>query len=317
MLTFFHLDCVERGTSDQIHVHAERKHPGPWSKDDIQQQRIAPRKPVFDKPLLPFSRLPPFLPSYMVTTSLVGPTLKPTDPIPSPSVTVLPNRAGPSRVVRLRVASESSSSSSSRRGDIHPIMRDRDPDDFWPMNGEADLQTTAHSFRSSIFPPINPIRYDEVEKHWRRVQRKGRYEPQSTLTVSKKTKLPRRPLLFVGADIWAEHRREELEREKLAKYERLRAMGHEAIIKNEPNSTSILGDVDPKGKRKATDELLLPETQKKYSKDTIERITRASANRATRITGRSIGIARFEEMIPFERRGIELGYLPPDFSLAK
>lgn len=302
--------------SEQIHIHAERRNPGPWSKDDIKQQRIAPQKPVLDKPLVPFSRLPPFLPPYMVTSPLFAPTRKPPIPIPSPSATIPPNRSGPSRVIRLRVTSASSSSSSSRREDLHPIVQIRDPDDFWPMHGEAECQTTAHAFTSSIFPRPNPFRYDEVKKRWRKVQMKGRYDPQSTMTVSKKTKLPRRPLLFVGADIWAEHRREELEREKMETYDRIRAMGDEQIIKPEPNTSISDSGSDPKGKRKATDDLA-SETNKKFSLDSINRITRASANRATRLTGRSIGIARFEEMIPFERRGIELGYLPPDFSLAK
>lgn len=150
------------------------------------------------------------------------------------------------------------------------------------------------------------------------IQNKGRYARGPPISVSKKTLLPRRPLLFSGTDVRAEHRREEIDREREAKHARIRAMGAEeeeatAEESAKPEWIKPYLDADPKGKRKAEDDLA-PDPAKKSS---IEKIIRASANRATRVTGRSIGIARFEEMIAFERQGIEMGYLPPDFSLAK
>jgi hypothetical protein len=186
-------------------------------------------------------------------------------------------------------------------------MNIRNPDDFWPMQGEADIHGP-FALTSSIFPPIYPIDHNDEEKTWLRIQRTGKYVGESSLTVSKKPRLPRRPLLFTGADVYARRRREELKTEKDAKFESIRA-----ITETTMKSESVPDSSDPKMKRKAVDDIS-PEPQKRYS---IDRITRASANRATRLTGRSIGIARFEEMIPFERRGMELGFLPPDFSLAK
>jgi len=79
-----------------------------------------------------------------------------------------------------------------------------------------------------------------------------------------------------------------------------------------------LGDVKGKGKAVVEhSEEALPDSVGKNEPYPVERITRASRRRATRKTGRSIGIAAIEEMIAFEARGVELGELPKDFSFAK
>lgn len=129
----------------------------------------------------------------------------------------------------------------------------------------------------------------------------------SSVTISKKTELPRRPLIFSGADVWATRRKEELAIENKSKLERIKAM------EVAPGGSSDTGS-DPKGKRKATDDLVPESSGERYS---VELVTRASAKRAARITGRTIGIARLEEMIAFERRGMELGELPPDHDLSR
>ena len=316
------IDCVKRAISDQIHIHADRQRPGPWSLDDLRPQMPRPHEPAgLNLPLVPFSALglPTSIPRYMISCPPVSATRKRTTPISTETDQFLPSvsaRSAPSRVVRSHITS---SSGSSIQEAAHPILPNRDPDDFWPMNGEANCQTGLYPLTSSIFPPITPVGYTAIEGHWRRVQRQGKYVRGPAITVSKKTILPRRPLLSSGTNVWAGYRREALEREKREKYARIRAMEEEPANAEEPSRNAWIKPyldpvADPKGKRKAEDDLPPEAPQKKYS---VERITRASANRATRLTGRSVGIARFEEMIPFERQGIKLGYLPPDFDLSK
>jgi hypothetical protein len=117
--------------------------------------------------------------------------------------------------------------------------------------------------------------------------------------------------IFQGADLAYRKHKAEVKEERAETYQRVKAMG------------------DRKGKGKAVDDDSQADAGEgagaeegseagvKRERYPVERITRASAKRARRITGRSIGIAAIEEMIAFEQAGIDFGELPEDFSLAK
>lgn len=186
-------------------------------------------------------------------------------------------------------------------------MRQRDPDDYWPMNGEADIHLGDYYWpTSSFFPRIRPIERDDLETKWHILQTKGVWEKGYEMEIRKKS--PVVPI-FQGADLVYRKRQAELKEERAATYKRVKAMG-DRKGKGKAVETGPEDDVGVKTED-GTD------GNGKRERYPVERITRASAKRARRITGRTVGIEAIEEMMAFEQRGIALGELPEDFSLAK
>lgn len=183
-------------------------------------------------------------------------------------------------------------------------MNVRDPNDFWPMNGEAEPEAMFGNSSSSIFPPLFKNKrphtivdaVDPVQRfrEWAGSKGKMRFK------VVKKPALPHRSRLFTGMDVYANAVKAEI------------AAGRREARAKRRGSDVKLEMTDSKGKRKATEDL--PEERDRYS---VERINRASAKRATRITGQTIGYDYLKEMVRFEQRGIELGELPANHSLMK
>ena len=181
---------------------------------------------------------------------------------------------------------------------VYPIMPVRDLDDYWPVNGEADVHNDNYWPTSSFFPRMIPIDRSIVETKWRHIQRTGEWKKGLGIHVRKKTVCV--PIFDAGEAM--RKRKLESSKERVELIKRVKALG------------------DVKGKGKAVvehSEEALPDSVGKNEPYPVERITRASRRRATRKTGRSIGIAAIEEMIAFEARGVELGELPKDFSFAK
>lgn len=184
---------------------------------------------------------------------------------------------------------------------VHPIMPLRDPNDYWPVNGEADVHNDKYWPSSSIFPRIMPLNRTELEEKFFNIQKKGEWKQELGIHVLKRTAIV--PVFDAGQAM--RKRKVEAGEERAELYKRVKAIG------------------DVKGKGKAVDEGEEEGRPRRSVRDnndkrsSIARITRASKNRATRITGRSVGIAAIEEMIAFEARGVEFGELPENHSFAK
>jgi hypothetical protein len=173
------------------------------------------------------------------------------------------------------------------------------------VNGEADIHHHHHWPSSSFFPRMQPIERTDLEIKWHGLQMSGEWKQDGGIRVVPKSKLVP---VFPGAEVIMRKRKVELAAEMVTLYKRVKAM------------------TDRKGKGKAIDlgdEVTHVEPSSDLHSDQVDgrypvaRITRASANRARRVTGRSVGIAAIEEMIAFEQRGVELGELPEDFSFNK
>lgn len=188
-------------------------------------------------------------------------------------------------------------------------MHERDPNDYWPMNGEAEPHGLGGNSSSSIFPPVvretvmNTVDPVQGLRIW------AGKDSGTSFRITKKPALPRRPLLFTGADIWARHvKAEPVIRKKKAKAKaKTKAGGDQNMLEViDARSEATMG------KREAEDDESTATDP--YSRD---RIIEASTRRAARVTGRTIGFEFFEEMVTFEQRGIELGVLPTDHSFKK
>jgi hypothetical protein len=232
-------------------------------------------------PFRPQSTVPPILPS---------------DPVPAYVLTSYPIPAAvPARV---RDAPPTRRRSSVK---VYPIMPQRDPNDYWPVNGEADVHNDNYWPSSSVFPRIMPIQRTELETKFLNIQKNGEWKKELGIQVRKRSACV--PVFDAGE---AMRKRKIVDKEeRMALYKRVKAIG------------------DIKGKGKAIDEgeqAARPRRSVRDQDDKREyaaRVTRASRNRARRVTGRSVGIAAIEEMIAFEARGVELGELSEDFSFTK
>jgi len=110
-------------------------------------------KLVIDKGILRSGRSTlPFRPTIPVLPIL------PSDPVPAYVLTSYPiPMAVPARV---REAPPTRRRSSVK---VYPIMPHRDPSDYWPVNGEADVHNDNYWPSSSFFPRIMPINRTELE----------------------------------------------------------------------------------------------------------------------------------------------------------
>jgi hypothetical protein len=184
---------------------------------------------------------------------------------------------------------------------VYPIMPQRDPSDYWPVNGEADIHIDNDWPSSSFFPRIMPVQRSELEKKFLHIQKNGEWRKELGIQVRKRSVCV--PVFDAGEAM--RKRKIEVKEERTALYKRVKAIGN------------------VKGKGKAVDEGEQTARPRRSGRDKDDkheyatRVTRASRNRARRITGRSVGIAAIEEMIAFEARGVELGELPEDFSFTK
>lgn len=146
-----------------------------------------------------------------------------------------------------------------------------------------------------------PIQRTELETKFLNIQKNGEWKKELGIQVRKRSVcVP----VFDAGEAMRKHEIEDKE-ERMALCKRVKAIG------------------DVKGKGKAIDEGGEPARPRRSVRDQDDkreyaaRVTRASRNRARRVTGRSVGIAAIEEMIAFEARGVELGELSEDFSFAK
>jgi len=220
----------------------------------------------------------------------------PSDPVPAYVLTSYPIPAAvPARV---RDAPPTRRRSSVK---VYPVMPQRKPDDYWPVNGEADTHSDNYWPSSSFFPRIIPIQRTELETKFLAIQKTGEWKKELGIQVRKRSVCV--PVFDAGEAM--RKRKIEVKMEWTALYKRVKAIG------------------DVKGKSKAVDEVEQEARPRRSVRDQddkrelVARVTRASRNRARRITGRSVGIAAIEEMIAFEARGVELGELPETFSFAK
>jgi hypothetical protein len=248
-------------------------------------------KLVIDKGIIRNGRSTlPFRPTIPILPKL------PSDPVPAYVLTSYPIPAAvPARV---RDAPPTRRRSSVK---VYSIMPQRDPNDYWPVNGEADVHNDNYWPSSSFFPRIMPINRTELETKFLNIQKNGEWKKELGIQVRKRSVcVP----IFDAGEAMRKRKIEEKE-ERTALHKRVKAIG------------------DVKGKGKAIDEGEEPARPRRSVRDQDEkrefaaRVTRASRNRARRVTGRSVGIAAIEEMIAFEARGVELGELSEDFSFAK
>lgn len=306
-------------------MHALNFHPAMWTRDLLKPTPTPYRPP---KPQAPpdfdgrriLANFAPYrldaIPPYLITTQPVPQYRRPlpnhnsTPSTPPPAPT--PPRPIPSRVVTLRARHAASSpaspapssSSSQQQAGIAPIEPTRDPDDFWPMNGDAESQAAWWGRTSSIFPPLLFTKKTPSQELWLKCQRTAQWQRGGTTIGTRKRekeKMPTRPLFFVGADVLARERDA-----KRARFEQIRGSRHlvtEANVDVESGASAIPAQADQEAPG--------PD---KYP---VERIVRASIRRATRLTGRTIGYEHLEQMVAFEARGVELGELPADYSLQK
>jgi hypothetical protein len=246
---------------------------------------------VIDKGITRNGRSP--LPFHPQSTAL---PILPSDPVPTYVLTSYPiPMAVPARV---RDAPPTRRRSSVK---VYPIMPQRDPNDYWPVNGEADVHNDNYWPSSSVFPRIMPIQRTELETKFLNIQKNGEWKKELGIQVRKRSVcVP----VFDAGEAMRKHKIEDKE-ERMALYKRVKAIA------------------DVKGKGKAIDEGEEPARPRRSVRDQDDkreyaaRVTRASRNRARRVTGRSVGIAAIEEMIAFEARGVELGELSEDFSFTK
>lgn len=220
----------------------------------------------------------------------------PSDPVPAYVLTSYPiPMAVPARV---REAPPTRRRSSVK---VYPIMPHRDPSDYWPVNGEADVHNDNYWPSSSFFPRIMPINRTELETKFLNIQKNGEWKKELGIQVRKRSVCV--PIFDAGEAM--RKRKIEYKEKRVALYKRVKAIG------------------DVKGKGKAIDEGEEPARPRRSVRDKddklefVARAKRASRNRARRVTGRSVGIAAIEERIAFEARGVELGELPEDFSFTK
>jgi hypothetical protein len=199
-------------------------------------------------------------------------------------------------------------SESSASTKIHPIMPIRDPDDYWPMNGEADVQLSHYWPSSSFFPRLVPQQRSILEDNWLNIQTKGTWVSGMPITSRKRTVLVDRPPIWPGADVIMRKRKVELGVEREEKKRRVRELRSEGKGKGKEMVIDVDGPSEVESKES------IASSGPMFS---VERITRSSRLRATRVSGRSVGIAGIEEMIAFEKRGVELGELPDYFSFQK
>lgn len=184
---------------------------------------------------------------------------------------------------------------------VYPIMPKREASDYWPVNGEADVHNDNYWPSSSFFPRIMPINRTELETRFLNIQKNGEWKKELGIQVRKRSVcVP----VFDAGEAMRKRKLEEKE-ERMALYKRVKAIG------------------DVKGKGRAVDEGEQEARPRRSVRDKDDKreyaaiVTRASRHRATRVTGRSVGIAAIEEMIAFEARGVELGELSEDFSFTK
>jgi hypothetical protein len=187
---------------------------------------------------------------------------------------------------------------------VYPIMPLRDPDDYWPVNGEADVHNDNYWPSSSFFPRIMPIDRNAVETKWLAIQRNGRWEKGLGIQVRKRSVCV--PLFDAGEAM--RKRKIEIGEEREALRKRVKSIGD---VKGKGKAVDVGGD---EGQGVSERDGGGQGTDKRYP---IARVLRASRNRAIRKTGRSVGIAAIEEMIAFEAQGVELGELPETFSFTK
>jgi len=180
-------------------------------------------------------------------------------------------------------------------------MPKREASDYWPVNGEADVHNDNYWPSSSFFPRIMPINRTELETRFLNIQKNGEWKKELGIQVRKRSVcVP----VFDAGEAMRKRKLEEKE-ERMALYKRVKAIG------------------DVKGKGRAVDEGEQEARPRRSVRDKDDKreyaaiVTRASRHRATRVTGRSVGIAAIEEMIAFEARGVELGELSEDFSFTK
>jgi len=174
-----------------------------------------------------------------------------------------------------------------------PICPNRQVDCFWPVNGEAYIESS-----SSIFPPVAPHRRDEREARLDAIQSNAAGRQVTEFLLRPRPEKPRRPNLFPGTIPFARWKVQEKRKEMEISRKRKDPDRTDEVTATESSDISKLD----KGKWRASDE----------ERFAVEKILRASKRRATRVTGKSIGIGHVEETLAFERRGIELGELTKD-----